>query len=280
MTTEIDDEIEVTPEDEPSTVVQPVTRKAALKPASGQILPMPPEPGVTTAVLADLARETPASEIKQRPALRKGGGQAYKPDSTPLFLSYVDARYVYDTLDEIVGPANWQSAFQETVLEGVRAGIGINVRGVGWVWKWDAGVPSNIEPVKGAHSDALKRAAVQWGIGRDLYDRPDDDVDQANALPTVQQAAQPQGTARDQRYAGSAPQAAAPVVQTDNRTADEVEQDAMAQGLMWACPDHPSAPLRYTPAGITKSEPHRPYAARIRCSTQYCKQNGPFIPVL
>jgi len=33
----------------------------------------------------------------------------------------------------------------------------------------DVGTPANTEPVKSAYSDALKRAAVQWGIGRYLY---------------------------------------------------------------------------------------------------------------
>ena len=40
----------------------------------------------------------------------------------------------------------------------------------GWVWKQDIGVFSDIEGVKGSVSDSIKRAAVQWGVGRDLYD--------------------------------------------------------------------------------------------------------------
>ena len=37
------------------------------------------------------------------------------------------------------------------------------------VSKMDVGVPSNFESEKGECSDAFKRCAVKFGIGRDLY---------------------------------------------------------------------------------------------------------------
>ena len=36
----------------------------------------------------------------------------------------------------------------------------------------DCGTESNVEKQKGEASDAFKRAAVQFGIGRDLYNLP------------------------------------------------------------------------------------------------------------
>ena len=39
----------------------------------------------------------------------------------------------------------------------------------GFITKWDGAEDSDIEPVKGGLSDSMKRAAVQWGIGRYLY---------------------------------------------------------------------------------------------------------------
>lgn len=150
--------------------------------------------GVKTEALADLKRPTPPTEIKQRKAMGRNGpvivnGQA-------LMLDYVDARYVQDTLDEVVGSENWQSAFQDTP-GGIRCGIGIKIDGE-WVWKWDAGAPSMIEPVKGSHSDAFKRAAVQWGIARDLYeDRENAEPDAAVAQQNV---AQQVGASRSERY--------------------------------------------------------------------------------
>jgi hypothetical protein len=99
---------------------------------------------------------TPPSEIKKR---QGPGGRT---------LDYIDARFVMDRLDAAVGQENWQDKFEDLPNGSVRCGIGIRQKD-GWVWKWDVGDVSDIEPVKGAHSDAFKRAAVKWGIGRDLY---------------------------------------------------------------------------------------------------------------
>ena len=83
-------------------------------------------------------------------------------------LAYIDARDVQDLLDEVCGQENWQDKY-EFVGEKLIAGIGINTEN-GWVWKYDTGDTSNIEENKGQFSDAFKRAAVKWGVGRFLYD--------------------------------------------------------------------------------------------------------------
>jgi len=46
-----------------------------------------------------------------------------------------------------------------------------------WVTKWDGSDLTDFEPVKGGISGSMKRAAVQWGIGRYLYNLPDIWVD-------------------------------------------------------------------------------------------------------
>ncbi|WP_263317101.1 Rad52/Rad22 family DNA repair protein, partial [Enterobacter hormaechei] len=51
---------------------------------------------------------------------------------------------------------------------GVECGISIKVEGE-WITKWDAAENTQVEAVKGGRSGAMKRAAVQWGIGRYLY---------------------------------------------------------------------------------------------------------------
>lgn len=85
-------------------------------------------------------------------------------------LLYKDSRCDMRILDETVGPENWQSDFKE--FKGTLfGGIGIDCEG-GWVWKWNAGAPSNMEAQKGEASDAFKRAAFMWGIGRSLYTAP------------------------------------------------------------------------------------------------------------
>lgn len=87
-------------------------------------------------------------------------------------VAYIDARDVMNLLDEVCGAENWASDFKDIGGQ-TFAGIGINVGMKGaseWVWKWDTGSESNIEKEKGQASDSLKRAGVQWGIGRFLYD--------------------------------------------------------------------------------------------------------------
>lgn len=103
----------------------------------------------------DLRAPTPPNEIKQR---QGPGGKK---------LDYIDARFVMDRLDAAVGPENWRDVYEDTGSS-VRCGLSIRVNQE-WITKWDVGDQSDIEPTKGAHSDAFKRAAVKWGIARDLY---------------------------------------------------------------------------------------------------------------
>lgn len=82
-------------------------------------------------------------------------------------VAYIDARDVMDLLDECVGPENWQDKFE--VINGqLFCSIGIFLNNQ-WVWKTDTGTESQTEKEKGLVSDAFKRAAVKWGIGRFLY---------------------------------------------------------------------------------------------------------------
>jgi hypothetical protein len=97
-------------------------------------------------------------------------------------VAYIDARDVQDILDDVVGAANWQVKYEE-YKGNLFASIGINceadvlqkVSGLyitektGWVWKSDCGTESQVEKQKGEASDAFKRAAVMWGVGRFLY---------------------------------------------------------------------------------------------------------------
>jgi hypothetical protein len=84
-------------------------------------------------------------------------------------LCYIDARTVMDRLDSVVGFDNWQCNYSAGVGASIVCNIGIRV-GTDWLWKSDGAGPSEMEAEKGALSDAFKRAAVRWGIGRYLYD--------------------------------------------------------------------------------------------------------------
>ena len=132
------------------------------------------------------------SDIKWRigQAGKKQGGDVWAK-----VLAYVDNRLIQDRLDEVCGPANWRNEYQ-FVEGGVLCGISIMIdapdRGEPyWLTKWDGADPSDIESFKGALSDSMKRAAVQWGIARELYEMGE------NWAEIV-----PQGT-KDARYANS-----------------------------------------------------------------------------
>jgi len=88
-----------------------------------------------------------------------------------MALAYIDARDVMDRLDEVVGPEGWEDAYVETPLGRVICTIRIKVDGE-WVSKSDGAGKTDVEGDKGGISDAFKRAAVKWGIGRYLYNMP------------------------------------------------------------------------------------------------------------
>ena len=84
-----------------------------------------------------------------------------------LALAYLDARAVMDRLDKVAGQANWQATYSHAANKTV---CELSLRcGEEWVTKSNGAGDSDIEGEKGALSDAFKRAAVLWGIGRYLY---------------------------------------------------------------------------------------------------------------
>lgn len=86
-----------------------------------------------------------------------------------MVLCYVTNRAIMKRLDEICGKAGWRNEYRDIPNNGgVECGISIKV-GDEWITKWDAAENTQIEGVKGGRSGAMKRAAVQWGIGRYLY---------------------------------------------------------------------------------------------------------------
>jgi len=113
---------------------------------------------------SDLAAPFPKSEVHWRAQkLTNKGDKA-------LALAYLDARDVMRRLDEVCGPENWQDSYVETPSGRIICTLAIyNVDG-GWVSKSDGAGDTDFEGAKGAMSDAFKRAAVKWGIGRYLYD--------------------------------------------------------------------------------------------------------------
>jgi len=86
-----------------------------------------------------------------------------------LLVPYIQNRAIQNRLDEVCGPENWKNDFMPGPDGGVLCGISIKIKNE-WITKWDGAENTDIEPVKGGLSDSMKRAAVQWGMGRYLYE--------------------------------------------------------------------------------------------------------------
>jgi hypothetical protein len=74
-------------------------------------------------------------------------------------------------LDEVIGMENWKDCYAETASGRLICTLKVRIDGE-WIGKTDGAGDTNVEGEKGAISDAFKRAAVKWGIGRYLYYLP------------------------------------------------------------------------------------------------------------
>ena len=120
------------------------------------------------AIHAELARPFAPEDLEWR--LQK----AEESGKWGIAVPYVTNRAIQARLDEVVGPENWYNDFKPWHGNGKKeaqiCGISIYFEERGqFITKWDGAEDSDIEPVKGGLSDSMKRAAVQWGIGRTLY---------------------------------------------------------------------------------------------------------------
>ncbi len=124
---------------------------------------MPRDPQVQ-ALTAALAAPFEPREVKYKP-------QSVK-NNRCLAMAYIDARLIQDRLDEVLGVENWEDGYKILVDGSVMCRLRVKL-GDRWISKTDVGSPSEQpdggDRLKAAFSDALKRAAVKFGIGRYLY---------------------------------------------------------------------------------------------------------------
>ena len=95
-------------------------------------------------------------------------GSTSKDKSKGMLLGYIDSRTAMELLDSL--DSEWRDEYRMVKIgtdEGIECAL--TVKGI---TRTDVGTPSNTEGLKGAYSDALKRAAVKHGIGRELYELP------------------------------------------------------------------------------------------------------------
>ena len=104
--------------------------------------------------------------------------------SKGMAIPFITNRAVMDRLDEVCGIDGWKNEYRflkeraitnrdgEIVSTSSSQLCGISVWSEDhqeWITKWDGAEDSDIEAIKGGLSSAMKRAAVQFGIGRYLY---------------------------------------------------------------------------------------------------------------
>lgn len=95
-------------------------------------------------------------------------GKSSKGLCWAMVLAYVTNRAIQKRLDEVCGKQGWKNEFTAAPDKGVMCGISIKIDNE-WITKWDGAENTAVEAVKGGMSGSMKRAAVQWGIGRYLY---------------------------------------------------------------------------------------------------------------
>jgi hypothetical protein len=128
--------------------------------------------GDVEAVMGALAAPFDLREVKFKPAVVSG--------TRAMAMAYIDARVIQDRLDDVLGGAGWQDEYECLPEGSVVCRLKLRLGGE-WITKMDVGSPSE-QPDEGdrrkaAFSDALKRAAVKFGIGRYLYRIPAQWVD-------------------------------------------------------------------------------------------------------
>ena len=118
--------------------------------------------------MCNMFRPLTAAEVECRAA------QCGKSKSGPWvsILIYKDAMVDQKLLDEVIGPMNWKNSYE--MIDGkLFCTISIWDKEKGeWISKQNVGTESNTEKEKGQASDAFKRAAFNFGIGRELYSSP------------------------------------------------------------------------------------------------------------
>jgi len=91
-----------------------------------------------------------------------------------LAIPYLNARDIMQRMDDVFGIGGWKNEYKEipgslSTEKGMFCELSAKIDGE-WLTKIDLGTATEIEPLKGAVSGALKRTAVLWGVGRYMYE--------------------------------------------------------------------------------------------------------------
>lgn len=231
-------------------------------------------PDKLTEQLKKLQAPFPAEDVEWRV-----GSSGKKADGAmwAMVMPYITNRGVMNRLDEVFGAGGWQNKFEKAPEGGILCGISVKI-GEEWVTKWDGAENTKEQSgmegtaVKGGLSGAQKRAAVQWGIGRYLYN-----LDSAfvKVLPSKQGGASNYINSKKTGVQGywATPQLPASALPAKDKTEAKVVQDEPAPEVV-AEPqkpaEQPAAPkVEQAPAPAVETPPAAPKTAKD------LTQNGP-----
>lgn len=102
------------------------------------------------------------NEVEWRVQSLKDGKQTAVP--------YLNNRCVMERFDLAFGAECWTSEFRE-INGGFICRLTVHLEGK-TIYREDGAQKTDIEPLKGGISDSMKRCAVQFGLGRGLYNYP------------------------------------------------------------------------------------------------------------
>ncbi len=151
-----------------------------------------------------------------------------KKNGKVMMAAYLSNRAIMDRLDAVCGPGNWRNEFVAGPNGGLLCGLSIRIvreDGIAeWVTKWDGAENSDVEPVKGGLTNSMRRAAVQWNIGRYLYRLPApwvpvDERGRPTVQPRIPAAFRPAGSVSGDGASGNVTPARKTADATRNRRA-------------------------------------------------------------
>ena len=115
----------------------------------------------------------------QHPDLFAALAAPFEPDEVKVRsqsgkqIHYVTGRTIMNRLDTVLGPENWTDEYADMTENSVVCKLSIRLPSGEWLTKCDAGGAANMADAgdddKSMYTDAFKRAASKWGIGRYLY---------------------------------------------------------------------------------------------------------------
>jgi hypothetical protein len=95
-------------------------------------------------------------------------GNTNKDKTRGRALPYLKFKAVADRLDDVLGEENWKDEYVAGPAGGVVCRLSVRVAGE-WICKENGAGNTDTEGIKGGLTDAFKRAATMWGVGRYLH---------------------------------------------------------------------------------------------------------------